>query len=227
MVWFRRTGRRAGSDDAARRETMVRRQIRARGIRDPRVLEAMTRVPRHLFVPPPQRADACADAALPIGHGQTISQPYVVAHMTEALEPSPGLRVLEVGTGSGYQTAILAACGMEVWSIERIPELGRTAEIALRAARMAGRIHLRLGDGSKGWPECAPFDRILITAAAPAVPEELLRELASPGILVAPVGGRGMQTIVRLRRGRDGRLREERLDAVRFVPLVPDEEPGA
>ncbi|MDP2480363.1 MAG: protein-L-isoaspartate(D-aspartate) O-methyltransferase [Candidatus Palauibacterales bacterium] len=225
MRWFRRPDRRSGPEGPdALRARMVDRQIRARGVRDRRVLEAMTRIPRHLFLPAGRRSDAYADAALPIGRGQTISQPYIVAFMTEALEPADGLRALEVGTGSGYQVAVLADCGMEVWSMERLPELQRSAAEALRGAGIGDRVHLRLGDGSKGWPEEAPFDRILVTAAAPAVPRALLDQLASPGILVAPVGGPALQRILRVRRDAQGRLSEQPLEGARFVPLVVDEE---
>jgi len=226
MGWFRRTEEPDGSDPETRRAAMVRRQIRARGVSDPIILEAVGRVPRHLFVPPELRRDAYVDAALPIGRGQTISQPYVVAYMTEALEPLPGLRVLEVGTGSGYQAAVLAACGMEVWSIERIGELQEEACRSLREAELAGHVRLRTGDGARGWPEEAPFDRILVTAAAPAVPRRLLEQLAAPGILVAPIGPPVAQVIRRVRRDAEGRLAEESLEAVRFVPLVSDAPPG-
>jgi protein-L-isoaspartate(D-aspartate) O-methyltransferase len=225
MGWFHRPDHRSEPDDPdALRARMVDRQIRARGVRDRRVLEAMTRIPRHLFVPAARRSDAYADAALPIGRGQTISQPYIVAFMTEALEPADGLRVLEVGTGSGYQAAVLAACAMEVWSVERLPELQRSAAEALRDSGLGDRVHLRLGDGSKGWPEEAPFDRIVVTAAASTVPPALLDQLASPGILVAPVGGPALQRILRVRRDAQGRLSEQPLEGARFVPLVVDEE---
>ncbi len=207
--------------EAGARERMVRDQIRARGVRDERVLQAMREVPRHLFVPSPQAAAAYADQALPIGHRQTISQPYIVAMMTEALQPGPGLSVLEVGTGSGYQAAVLAACGMEVYSIERIPELHRLARESLQAAGYGDRVHLRLDDGSRGWPEEAPFERVLITAAADRLPPALVEQLAEGGSLVAPVGDPYLQTIYRYRKV-EGELEREALEGARFVPLVED-----
>jgi protein-L-isoaspartate(D-aspartate) O-methyltransferase len=199
---------------------MVDRQIRRRGISDERVLRAMSVVPRHAFVPDSQASAAYADCALPIGHGATISQPYVVALMTEALQPGPGLRVLEVGTGSGYQAAVLSACGSDVFSIERIPELHARAAGALREAGFE-RVELRLGDGSRGWPEEAPFDRIMVTAAAPEVPHALFEQLADGGILVAPVGDEWLQTVRRYRK-RGTELEAKDMEGVRFVPLIED-----
>ena len=206
------------------RARMVRDQIRARGVRDPRVLAAMEEVPRHLFVPPVYLEAAYADQALPIGHGQTISQPYIVAMMTEALEPEPGLAVLEVGTGSGYQAAVLAACGTDVYSVERIPELHRAARESLEAAGYLDRVHLRLDDGSRGWPEEAPFPRILVTAAAERLPVALVDQLAPDGLLVAPVGDPHLQTICRYRK-LEGRLERQALEGARFVPLVEGAAP--
>lgn len=226
MAWFRRADRQADPEDDAVRARMVQRQLRARGIRDRRVLNAMSRVPRDRFVPAERRSAAYADAALPIGRGQTISQPYIVAYMTELLEPAQGLRVLEVGTGSGYQAAVLAACDMEVWSVERLPELQDRAADALRETGLADRVHLRVGDGARGWPEEAPFDRVVVTAAAPEVPAALLDQLAAPGVLVAPVGGPELQRIVRVRRDADGDLSVQTLEAARFVPLVVGPEPA-
>jgi len=198
---------------------MVREQILSRGIRDPRVIEAMTRVPRHLFVPEVLRHKAYLDAPLPIGFGQTISQPYTVALMTEALELRGGEKILEVGTGSGYQTAILAELSQRVFSIERIPELARRARRILDLLGY-GWVLIRVGDGSKGWPEEAPFDRIIVTAAAPAVPEPLKEQLRVGGIIVIPIGGRFGQTLVRGKKISEKELKVEELFECAFVPLV-------
>ena len=207
------------------RRDMVDRQIRRRGVTDERVLEAMRLVPRHEFVPASQSSAAYADCALPIGHGATISQPYVVALMTEALRVGPGTRVLEVGTGSGYQAAVLAACGAHVFSVERIPALHAKARRVLSANGLE-EVELRLGDGSRGWPERAPFDRIMITAAAPAVPEALFDQLVDGGLVVAPVGDEMLQTVCLYRKTAAG-LQVEELEGVRFVPLITDPEPGS
>lgn len=208
-----------------RRHRMVEEQIRRRGVDDELVLEAMRRVPRHLFVPEDLRGQAYADRALPIGEAQTISQPYIVARMTALVEPERGIRVLEVGTGSGYQAAVLAACEMEVFSIERIPSLLDRAREALEASGLDQRVHLHTGDGSRGWPEGAPFDRILVTAAAGTLPPPLREQLAAGGVAVAPVGGRLTQTLRKYRRREDGWETED-FDAARFVPLVSDVEGG-
>ncbi len=205
---------------------MVERQIRRRGVDDERVLSAMEEVPRHLFVRAGDRSRAYQDSALPIGHDQTISQPYIVARMTELLEPDEGLTALEVGTGSGYQAAVLAACGIEVFSVERIAPLSERAREALLQAGYADRVHLRVGDGSLGWPEEAPFDRIVVTAGAAELPDPLREQLADGGVAVAPVGGRSTQWIRRYRRQGD-RWEEEEFEAARFVPLIRgDEEEG-
>jgi protein-L-isoaspartate(D-aspartate) O-methyltransferase len=204
-----------------KRADMVDRQLRRRGISDARVLDAMGRVPRHEFVPSSQLHAAYADCALPIGHGATISQPYIVALMTQALELEEGLKVLEVGTGSGYQAAVLAACGARVFGIERIGPLYERAAHALESSGF-GSVRLRLGDGSRGWPEEAPFARILVAAAAPAVPLPLRDQLADGGILVAPVGNDWMQNLVRHRK-RGRRWEVEEMEGVRFVPLIEDE----
>jgi len=176
-----------GAATAAERAAMVERQLRARGIRDERVLAAMSRVPRELFVPPALRDKAYADGALQIGEGQTISQPYIVALMSEALGLEAGDKVLELGTGSGYQTAVLATMGAEVYTIERLPTLSLQARQILD--RLGFRnIHYRVGDGTLGWPEAAPFDGIIVTAMAPSVPEPLLEQLADCGRMVIPIG---------------------------------------
>ena len=191
------------------------------GIGDARVLGAMTRVPRDLFVPPTFSAHAWDDVALPIGHGQTISQPLVVALMTQALELGERHQVLEIGTGSGYQTAILALLCRRVFTIERHRGLLRDAEQRFRELRL-GNVTSRFGDGSKGWTEPAPFDRILMTAAAPELPQALVDLLAPDGILVGPLGReRRNQSLVRVRRDAEGALSREELCLVRFVPLVP------
>jgi len=203
---------------ARQREDMVNRQIRRRGISDERVLGAMRQVPRHIFVPEAQASLAYADCALPIGHGATISQPYIVALMTEALEVEPRLRVLEVGTGSGYQAAVLAACGCRVFSVERVPALHERAARVLSEAGY-GDVTLRLGDGSRGWPDEAPFDRIIVTAAPTVLPEALLEQLGEGGVLVAPVGEELRQTVRRYRR-RNEQWEIESIEAVRFVPLI-------
>ncbi len=189
---------------------------------DERVLSAMEEVPRHLFVRRGDRSRAYQDRALPIGHDQTISQPYIVARMTELLEPDEGLKALEVGTGSGYQAAVLAACGLEVFSVERIAPLAERAREALLQAGYADRIHLRVGDGSSGWPGKAPFERILVTAGAAEFPDPLREQLADGGVAVAPVGGRSTQWIRRYRR-RGDRCEEEEFEAARFVPLIRED----
>jgi protein-L-isoaspartate(D-aspartate) O-methyltransferase len=191
--------------------------LRLLGIRDERVLEAMRRVPRHEFVPEAERQSAYEDRPLPIGRGQTISQPYIVAAMTELAAPEPGARVLEIGTGSGYQAAVLAEVAGEVYSIEIIPELARTA--AARLARLGyGRVHVRTGDGYLGWPEAAPFDAIIVTAAPPEVPKPLEEQLKVGGRLVIPVGDlyQELRVITRTPTG----LREQSVFPVRFVPMT-------
>ena len=207
-----------------KRHDMVDRQIRRRGISDEAVLRAMDLVPRHAFVPDSLTSSAYADCALPIGYGATISQPYVVALMSEALAAGPGVRVLEVGTGSGYQAAVLAACGSIVFSIERVPQLYERAARVLGEMEF-GEVNLRLGDGSRGWPEEAPFERIVVTAAAPAVPQALREQLSEGGIIVAPVGDEWLQTVRRYRK-RGEQFDVDDLEAVRFVPLIED-PPGA
>lgn len=202
----------------ALRERMVQEQIAARGVRDPRVLEAMRRVPRHFFVPEAYRHLAYSDGPLPIGHGQTISQPYIVARMTELLALQGDEKVLEIGTGSGYQAAILAHLAREVHTIERVPELAQQAAERLRALGLT-QVTVHQGDGSGGLPEEAPFDAILVTAAAPEVPRPLLAQLRDGGRLVLPVGTRGVQYLERwTRQGKQ--YRRERLEPVAFVPLV-------
>ena len=203
--------------DAARRR-MVEEQIARRGVRDARVLAAAGRIPRHLFVPPGLEDRAYDDGPLGIGSAQTISQPYMVAFMTEALELRGGERTLEVGTGSGYQTAVLLELGAEVLSVEVLPELSARARATLDAAGYAGRGRLIVGDGSKGVEAEAPFDRIIVTAGSPAVPPSLEAQLGEGGVMVIPVGGENEQQLLRLRRER-GRVTRENMCACVFVKL--------
>jgi protein-L-isoaspartate(D-aspartate) O-methyltransferase len=197
---------------------MVDEQLRARDITDPRVLAAMASVPRHEFVPEEYRYAAYADEPLPIGFGQTISQPYIVAWMTQELDVAAGARVLEVGTGCGYQTAVLAELGAEVYSVEISPELADQAERTLTRLGYTG-LHLRHGSGYEGWPEAAPFDRILLTAAPPEVPQLLIDELSNGGRLLGPVGTDFQ--MVEIVDKRDGRISQRSSIPVRFVPMRP------
>ncbi len=204
--------------DAAR-ERMVTRQLKARDITDARVLAAMGKVPRHKFVPERLAPLAYYDQALPIGSNQTISQPYIVALMSQWAEVKPGDKVLEVGTGSGYQAAILAELTDQVFSIELLPELAESARERLKALGY-DKVQVRRGDGYKGWPEEAPFDAILVTATAPEVPPALKEQLKEGGRLVIPVGYVGsIQQLLRLRKV-NGKLKEEARLSVLFVPLV-------
>jgi protein-L-isoaspartate(D-aspartate) O-methyltransferase len=200
------------------RARMVSEQLAARGIEDSRVLEAMRVVPRHEFIPPELREQAYEDTPLPIGDGQTISQPYMVALMTEALQLRPGERVLEIGTGSGYQAAILAQMNAEVYTVERLEVLTVAAEH--RLSRLGYRnIHFRCGDGNDGWPEAAPFDAALVTAAAREIPRQPLHQLRVLGRMVLPIGTDDAQELVRLWRTEDG-FREDYLGGCRFVRLI-------
>jgi protein-L-isoaspartate(D-aspartate) O-methyltransferase len=198
-------------------EAMVRDQIERRGIKDPRVLEAMRRVPRAAFVPEAMRPEAYRDGPVPIGGGQTISQPYIVAFMSEAARIAPDDKVLEVGTGSGYQAAILAAIGARVFSIEIRPELAERARRTLQETGYGG-VQVRAADGYRGWPEEAPFDAILVTAAPETIPDPLLAQLKPGGRLVVPVGT-GTQELLRVTKTASG-FERERLMAVRFVPMT-------
>jgi protein-L-isoaspartate(D-aspartate) O-methyltransferase len=199
------------------REAMVRDQIEARGVRNPRVLEAMRRVPRERFVNPGWERRAHGDAPLPIGHGQTISQPYIVAVMSEAAEVGPQDVVLEIGTGSAYQSAVLGQLARDVYTIELVPELATRAAALLKALGYAN-VHTRLGDGYQGWPEHAPFDAIVVTAAPPSVPDALRQQLKVGGRLVVPVGVDDQELLV-VRRTAAG-FTEHRLMPVRFVPMI-------
>ncbi len=202
---------------------MVRAQLQGRDVVDPRVLEAMRRVPRHLFVPERWRDQAYDDHPLPIGAGQTISQPYIVALMSELGRVKPGDRVLEIGTGSGYQTAVLAELGAEIYSVELVERLSREAETILSRLGYAG-VHVRSADGYAGWPEQAPFTAIVVTAAPPTVPESLKQQLAVGGRLVVPVG-RGWQDLVVVLRTSSG-FTEKNVLPVRFVPMVGEAQRG-
>ena len=205
---------------AARREAMVSAQIEARDIRSADVRRVMRKVARHRFVPEDLEEAAYVDQPLPIGYGQTISQPYIVAFMTEQLDLTPEHKVLEIGTGSGYQAAVLAELVDQVFTIEIVEELGRRAERTLSALEY-NNVHVRIGNGYLGWPEEAPFDRIILTAAPENLPETLVEQLTPGGRLVAPVGPvYGSQEIIVLDKGRDGRIRRRSVLPVRFVPMV-------
>jgi protein-L-isoaspartate(D-aspartate) O-methyltransferase len=198
---------------------MVERQLVARGIKNERVLAAMDKVPRHEFVPEGRRAEAYDDNALPVGQGQTISQPYVVAYMTEVIDPRPGQKVLEVGTGGGYQAAVLAELVGEVYTIELLPELAETAR--KRLERLGYRnVHVKAGDGYLGWPDKGPFDAVVVTCGAKEVPEPLFEQLKPGGKMVIPVGDvREGQTLRVITRGPGGKREVRDLLPVRFVPL--------
>ncbi len=199
------------------RDVMVWSQIAARGVRDRRVLEAMRAVPRHLFVPQSYSAEAYDDYPLPIGSGQTISQPYIVAFMAEALALKGSERVLEIGTGSGYQTAVLSLLAQEIYTVERIAVLLERARATLASLKI-DNVEFRLGDGFYGWEEEAPFDAIVLSAAPSDIPNAMLRQLADGGRLVAPVGPLGAQTLVRTTR-RGAHFDTEALFDVAFVPM--------
>jgi protein-L-isoaspartate(D-aspartate) O-methyltransferase len=196
---------------------MVEEQLKARDIKDPRVLQAMSDVPRHLFVPEGRRADAYGDWPLPIGHGQTISQPYIVAFMTQAIEVGPDHRVLEIGTGSGYQAAVLSRLAQTVYTIEIVPQLAEQARKTL-ASLGYDNLHVRTGNGYLGWPEHAPYDRIMVTAAPDEVPPTLLAQLKVGGLMAIPVGT-GNQELRILRRTEQGTELMATLP-VRFVPMT-------
>ncbi len=211
---------RAVQDDfGARRAAMVEQQIRSRDVADPRVLEAMRSVPRHLFVPADLAAFAYDDRPLSIGHGQTISQPYIVAYMTELLQVSAHHRVLEIGSGSGYQAAVLGRLAKEVYTIEIVPELAREAARTLKELGFTN-VHVREGDGYAGWPEHAPFDRIMVTAAPESIPQPLIEQLAAGGRLVIPVGERNeTQWITVLEKTAAGVVQRKTIP-VAFVPFT-------
>lgn len=205
-------------DPAAKQEQMVDEQIVARGIRDPRVIEAMKWLPRERFFPKDLETHAFDDAAAPIGHGQTISQPYIVALMSEALHLEPHHKVLEIGTGSGYQAAILAKLAGEVYTVERVKSLLDEAFERLSSLHIRN-VHFHFGDGSMGWAKHAPYDRIIITAAAPSVSDAIFDQLEEGGVCVAPVGSHDEQELVRYVK-QDGQIESHNICGVRFVPLL-------
>lgn len=201
------------------RKRMVQEQVVNRGITNPRLIETLLKVPRHLFVQEAMAAQAYSDGPLPIGEKQTISQPYMVALMTEQLELTGNEHVLEIGTGSGYQTAILASLARRVWTIERIRPLAMQARKVLDSLHLLN-VNIKVGDGTLGWAEEGPFDAILVTAGAPAVPETLAAQLAPGGRLVIPVGNESTQTLLRIRKLQDGTIQQESSVGCRFVPLI-------
>lgn len=205
------------------RERMVTTQIIARGIKDPRVIEAMRKVPRHLFVPKKIRGRAYDDRPLPIGEGQTISQPYIVAFMTEALNLSSGDKALEIGTGSGYQAAILAEIVKEVYTIEIRPRLGETARERLKEMGYSN-IFVEIGDGYKGWPEKAPFNAVIVTCAPERIPRPLIDQLTEGGRMIIPVGEEGgIQELVLMKKEKGMIIRKEVMKVL-FVPMITEEE---
>jgi protein-L-isoaspartate(D-aspartate) O-methyltransferase len=206
------------ADFAAQRQRMVEQQLKPRGIKDERVLAAMAKVPREEFVPADQKSDAYQDGPLPIGYDQTISQPYIVAFMTEQLRPKPSDRLLEIGSGSGYQAAILAELVADVYTIEIVEPLAKTAEATLQRLGYKN-VHLKVGDGYEGWPEKAPFDAIIVTCAPDKVPQPLVDQLKDGGRMVIPIGERFAQQLYLLEK-KNGQLRESATLPVRFVPMV-------
>ena len=205
---------------------MVEQQIRQREVTDARVLAAMETIPRERFVPPAARSQAYDDVPLAIGFGQTISQPYIVAYMSEVLDVRDSHRVLEIGTGSAYQTAVLARLAREVWTIEIVPELAAAATALLRELDL-GNVHLRLGDGRSGWPDQAPFDRIMVTAAPDEIPAALIEQLAVGGRLVIPVGSQGGPQWMMVVDKTGSGVVQKRTIPVQFVPLTRDpQQPG-
>jgi protein-L-isoaspartate(D-aspartate) O-methyltransferase len=206
------------SDFAAQRQRMVREQLMPRGIHEERVLAAMAKVPREEFVPPDERTLSYSDGPLPIGYYQTISQPYIVALMTEQLRLQPQDRVLEIGTGLGYQAAILAELVAEAYTIEIVEPLAKTAEGTLQRLGYKN-VHVKVGDGYKGWPEQAPFDAIIVTCAPEHVPQPLVDQMKEGGRMIIPVGGREAQELYLLEKRKE-HLREEAILPVRFVPMA-------
>jgi protein-L-isoaspartate(D-aspartate) O-methyltransferase len=211
-----------GVDYQALREAMVANEIAAAGVKDPRVLDAMRKTPRHEFVPLAYRRYAYFDAALPIGDKQTISPPFVVAYMTEQVDPQPTDRVLEIGTGSGYQAAVLSPLVKEVYTIEIVERLGERAERTLRRLGYKN-VEVRIGDGYKGWPEKAPFDKIIVTCSPESVPQPLVDQLREGGQMIIPVGERYQQNLYRMTK-RNGKLERQPLQATLFVPMTGEAE---
>ena len=206
------------ADFAAQRQRMVEQQLKARGINDERVLAAMAKVPREEFVPADARVEAYEDGPLPIGYNQTISQPYIVAFMTEQLRPKPSDRVLEIGSGSGYQAAILAELVADVYTIDIVEPLAKSAETTLQRLGYKN-VHFKVGDGYKGWPEEAPFDAVIVTCAPEKVPEPLVDQLKDSGRMIIPVGERFAQQLYLLEK-KNGQLKESVTLPVRFVPML-------
>lgn len=205
-------------DLTSQRKAMIKDHLEARGISDPVTLSAMRAVPRHEFVPARLRDEAYADYPLPIGHGQTISQPYIVAFMTEAIRPRPGEKILEIGAGSGYQAAVLAQAGAEVYTVEIVPPLAELARHNL--ARLGFRnAHVLAGDGYRGWPEHAPFDAIIVTCAPDRIPPDLIAQLRDGGRMIIPVGGGMNQDLILLRKHGD-QIEQQAVLPVRFVPMT-------
>lgn len=213
----------AADDRAADREAMVKKQIITRGVKDPTTLAAMRAVPRHLFVPASLASHAYQDRPLPIGYGQTISQPAIVAFMTEIINPGPGRKILEIGTGSGYQAAVLAATGAEVYTIEIIPQLAESAAKRLKKLDF-GDIAVKQADGYHGWPEQAPFDAIIVTAATEFIPPPLIEQLAETGLMIIPVGSPYFVQTLMLVQKRGDKVLSTNLMPVRFVPFKRAEE---
>ena len=211
-----------GNEPSKLQYRMVEDQLKRRGINDPLTLRSMLEVPRHMFVPPELIEYAYEDGPLPIGENQTISQPYIVALMTQAAELDPNCKVLEIGTGSGYAAAILSRICKDVYSIERISSLAKRAQAVFKELGY-DNIQVLVGDGTLGWPEKGPFDAIIVTAGAPVVPESLRNQLKTGGRLVIPVGDAISQELWRYRRGADGKFTQELLEYVRFVPLIGKE----
>jgi protein-L-isoaspartate(D-aspartate) O-methyltransferase len=205
-------------DFAEQRERMVEKQLKFRGIKDERVLAAMAKVQREEFIPVAARTDAYEDGPLPIGYDQTISQPYIVAFMTEQLRPKPSDRVLEIGSGSGYQAAILAELVADVYTIDIVEPLAKTAEATLQRLGYKN-VHIKIGDGYKGWPEKAPFDAVIVTCAPEKVPQPLVDQLKDGGRMVIPVGERFAQQLYLLEK-KNGQLKESATLPVRFVPML-------
>jgi protein-L-isoaspartate(D-aspartate) O-methyltransferase len=221
LLFFYCTGNPQSSEEFKKqREQMVKWQIEARGVTDKRVLDAMRKVERHLFVPSELAAYAYADQPLPVGYNQTISQPYIVAFMTEALKLSPDAKVLEIGTGSGYQAAVLAELCDSVFSIEIVNELGTKAKALLKSLNY-NNVFIKIGDGYQGWPEYAPFDAIIVTCAPTHVPEPLKEQLVEGGKMIIPVGETNYQELILLIK-KKGRLIQQSVLPVRFVPMVDE-----
>ncbi len=219
IVLFLSMGAHAQHDRQAERDKMVSSQIEARGVKDPATLKAMRRVPRHLFVPAGERARAYNDSPLPIGYGQTISQPYIVAYMTEVIRPKGGQKILEIGTGSGYQAAVLAEITDKVYSIEIVKELGDQAAARLKNIGY-DKVQVKIADGYHGWPEHGPFDAIVVTAAAEFIPPPLIEQLAEGGRMVIPVGSPFMVQTLMLVEKKNGKATSKSLFPVRFVPFT-------